>query len=76
MNLQIIKDTICSILPYLYKGNWDECHIRGFKYNNRLKCWIVVYELIGTIGSIPYGLRREKKFSWKRLEEFVKYCEL
>ena len=74
MNLPTIKDTLIRVIPPLY-GEWDGCCIRDFKYDNRLKCWVVVYTLT-YIGNIRYTIRREKRFSRERLEEFVKYCEL
>ena len=64
------------VIPPLYAGKWDYCQIQDVKYSNRLKCWVIVYRLIGTIGPIPYEVRREKRFSREKLEEFVKHYEL
>lgn len=76
MNLQVIKDIMVRVISPLYAGKWEYCQIQDVKYNNGLKCWIIVYRLFGKIGPIPYEVRREKRFSRERLEEFVKYCEL
>lgn len=78
MDAQTIKDIFVRTLENLHGCEWKFFYVTDFRYDNKLRGWVIRYKEVGRRGRTYslYEYSAEIHFNCERLEEFVKYYNL